>query len=96
MNCVYTTIFMKHKITILFLLNSTALFAQEIVEFRGDDRSGLYNETGLLKQWPESGPELLLKIEGIGKGYSQPIFVDETIFRQGLERFNNANSTFNW
>lgn len=85
MNCVYTTTFMKHKITILFLLISTALFAQEIVEFRGDDRSGFYNETGLLKQWPESGPELLLKIEGIGKGYSQPIFVDETIFITGIK-----------
>ena len=49
------------------------------------NRSGHYNETGLLKQWPETGPELLLKIEGVGKGYSQPILVDETIFISGIK-----------
>lgn len=76
---------MKLFTSILFLLFSSSLFAQDIVEFRGLNRSGHYSETGLLKQWAESGPELLLKIEGVGKGYSQPILVDETIFISGIK-----------
>jgi outer membrane protein assembly factor BamB len=39
-----------------------------------------------LKQWPEKGPELFLKIEGIGKGYSHPILVDGTIFITGIKQ----------
>ena len=76
---------MKQIVTILFLLISTTLLSQHLVEFRGIDRTGHYNETGLLKQWPEAGPELILKIEGIGKGYSQPIFVDEKIYVSGIK-----------
>lgn len=76
---------MKNTIIILFLFLTTSIFAQNIVEFRGIERSGHYNETGLLKQWPETGPELFLKIEGVGKGYSQAILVDETIFISGIK-----------
>jgi outer membrane protein assembly factor BamB len=76
---------MKLFYIICFLLFSTTLFSQNIVEFRGVERSGHYNETGLLKQWPETGPELVLKIEGAGKGFSQPVFADKTIFVSGIK-----------
>lgn len=76
---------MKQFILIFFLVHSLHCFSQNIVEFRGVNRSGQYNETGLLKQWPESGPELLLKIEGVGKGFSQAIFVDGKIFISGIK-----------
>ncbi|MEN8118422.1 MAG: PQQ-binding-like beta-propeller repeat protein [Bacteroidota bacterium] len=76
---------MKPTKTILFILISIVVSAQNIVEFRGVNRTGHYNETGLLKQWPETGPELFLKIEGVGKGYSQPVLVDETIFISGIK-----------
>ena len=77
---------MKILQAILFLLISSAVFSQDIVEFRGINRSGHYNENGLMKQWPESGPELLLQIDGVGKGYSQPIFVDGKIFISGIKK----------
>ncbi|QGY43050.1 PQQ-binding-like beta-propeller repeat protein [Maribellus comscasis] len=77
---------MRSILTILLLLlYAGALFSQEIIEFRGDNRSGIYNESALLKEWPESGPEVFLEIEGVGKGYSQPIFADETIFITGIK-----------
>ncbi len=76
---------MKRIITILFLLISISLFSQNLVEFRGIERTGHYNETGLLKQWPETGPELIYKIKGLGKGYSQPIFVEGKIFVSGIK-----------
>lgn len=77
---------MKVLQALLFLLMSIPLFSQNIVEFRGINRSGHYNAEGLLKQWPESGPELLLQIEGVGKGYSQPIFADGKIFISGIKK----------
>ncbi|WP_167615245.1 PQQ-binding-like beta-propeller repeat protein [Maribellus sediminis] len=76
---------MKHALTILILLVGWSAAAQELVEFRGVERSGYYNETGLLKRWPENGPRMLLKIEGIGKGFSQPILADGKIFVTGIK-----------
>lgn len=77
---------MKKTITILSFLISTTLFSQNIVEFRGINRTGYYNETGLLKEWPENGPGILLKIDGIGKGYSHPILAEGTIFITGIKQ----------
>jgi outer membrane protein assembly factor BamB len=76
---------MKVLLTISFLFFLLNLFSQEIVEFRGVGRTGHYSETGLLKQWPADGPEILLKIEDIGKGYSNPIVVDNIIFVTGIK-----------
>ncbi|MDR1730395.1 MAG: PQQ-like beta-propeller repeat protein [Prevotellaceae bacterium] len=58
------------RLRIFFLL----LFAVYIlpaqnIEWR-NDRTGVYNETGLLKSWPAEGPELLWHFDGLGQGYS--------------------------
>jgi len=76
---------MKFFLTISLLLSVLNLFSQEVVEFRGTGRSGHFNETGLLKQWPSNGPEVWLKIEGIGKGFSHPIVADNNIFVTGIK-----------
>jgi len=38
-------------------------------QFRGPDRDGTSTETGLLRAWPEGGPEVLWSTE-VGQGYS--------------------------
>ena len=38
--------------------------------WRGPGRTGIYNEKGLMKSWPATGPSLLWEVTGIGKGYS--------------------------
>ena len=76
---------MKITSTILLFLISTFLFSQEIIEFRGVNRTGWYNESGLLEKWPENGPGIIKRIEGIGKGYSQPIFAEGKIFVTGIK-----------
>jgi outer membrane protein assembly factor BamB len=76
---------MRNLLTIFLFALPVFLSGQNIVEFRGVNRSGHFNETGLLKQWPEDGPRLILKIEGIGKGFSAPILVDQTIFVTGIK-----------
>lgn len=39
-------------------------------QFRGPDRDDISKETGLLKQWPETGPKLLWTFKEAGLGYS--------------------------
>ncbi|MFZ5940154.1 MAG: PQQ-binding-like beta-propeller repeat protein [Bacteroidota bacterium] len=65
------------------LLVSCKSKKQEIFEWRGDDRSGIFSETGLMKQWPEDGPELLWTAEGVGNGYGSPLVTSDRIFING-------------
>ncbi len=67
---------------ILVLIFASTLFAQTPTVWRGDG-SGIYNETGLLKQWPEGGPEILWIFEGLGKGHSSPAFANGKIYISG-------------
>ena len=67
---------------ILVLVFASTLFAQTPTVWRGDG-SGIYNETGLLKQWPEGGPEILWTFEGLGKGHSSPAFANGKIYISG-------------
>ena len=52
----------------------------EVSQWRGDMRDGVYHETELLDQWPEGGPELLWASEGLGKGYAAPAITGTRIF----------------
>ncbi len=67
---------------ILVLIFASTLFAQTPTVWRGDG-SGIYNETGLLKQWPEGAPEILWTFEGLGKGHSSPAFANGKIYISG-------------
>jgi len=72
------------NLTIAFVLLVVFVFAQP-VQWRGPQRDGKFQETGLLKKWPDAGPGLLLKVEGIGKGYSSVIATDNYIFATGMK-----------
>ncbi len=50
-------------------------------QWRGPERTGVSQETGLLQEWPESGPGLRWKAE-IGGGYSSPAVVAGRVFLQ--------------
>ena len=52
-------------------------------QFRGPRRDAVSAETGLRQSWPEGGPKLLWKATGIGRGYSQPIIVGDTLWITG-------------
>ena len=52
-------------------------------QWRGPRRDGVSNETGLLASWPEDGPRLVWKIDGLGKGWSSPIVVGPSIYVTG-------------
>ena len=51
--------------------------------YRGPKRDGLSPDTGLLKQWPPSGPPHLWKGTGLGEGYSSVSIVGDRIYTMG-------------
>lgn len=75
---------MKHLTILLSVILFSVLAISQPAQFRGPHRDGKFDETGLLKKWPDAGPQLLLKVEGIGKGYSSVIATDQYIFATGM------------
>jgi outer membrane protein assembly factor BamB len=72
------------KLLAAFLLfSSGALFAQVQYGWRGPERSGIYNESGLLKSWPATGPVLLWETTVAGSGYSSVTVTPEDIYLTG-------------
>lgn len=53
-------------------------------QFRGPERDGKFQETGLLKTWPEGGPEHTWTAEGIGQGYASVAVVDGVVYVPGM------------
>ena len=49
-------------------------------QWRGPQRDGISQETGLLKEWPQDGPKLLWQLKDIGDGYSTPAVVGDRLF----------------
>ena len=74
---------MKLQIFLLIFFIAGNLFAQDLVEWRGPNRTGIYPDQNLLKSWPENGPSLLLELNDIGNGYSSPVVYKNTIYVTG-------------
>ena len=55
----------------------------QIIQFRGPNRDGIFPETGLLKEWPENGPEKLWVAEGLGKSNASTIATSNRIYTIG-------------
>jgi outer membrane protein assembly factor BamB len=67
----------------LVIFGLTQSCKNEVAQWRGPDRNGIYQETGLLDQWPEEGPEMLWIYKGIGRGFAAPAVTKEKIFVNG-------------
>jgi outer membrane protein assembly factor BamB len=52
-------------------------------QWQGPDRTGVSKETGLLKQWPASGPAVVWTASGLGNGYGSMAVVGDRVFLQG-------------
>ncbi|MCF8359085.1 MAG: PQQ-like beta-propeller repeat protein [Prolixibacteraceae bacterium] len=74
---------MKRVILVQLLVFAVFASLAQIYQFRGPARDGKFPESGLLKEWPEAGPELLLDYEGIGDGWSSVISNGNYIYASG-------------
>ena len=77
------SIFTKLVFTLLFYIASLTSGSGQLYEWRGPGRSGIYNESGLLKKWPANGPALLWEAENMGDGYSSPTVTDDAVYVTG-------------
>jgi outer membrane protein assembly factor BamB len=66
------------------LLEAQAPAGFDWPQWRGPDRTGLSKETGLLKQWPASGPPRVWSISNLGAGYGTVAIKGDRIFVQSL------------
>jgi outer membrane protein assembly factor BamB len=61
---------MKKNLLIFSLLLFTYVTIAQVYQWRGPDRNGIIPGTGLLKKWPDKGPELIWSLKGLGEGHS--------------------------
>ena len=93
---------LKTKMLNLFLCFSFFIFSpcyivvaqntNEWLSFHGADRTNKSTETGLMKEWPENGPELLWTISGLGDGYSSVSFGGGLLYTAG--KYGNQTYVF--
>jgi outer membrane protein assembly factor BamB len=76
---------MKNSFLIFLLTVTVTLSAQNNIQWRGVDRTGIYNETGLLKSWNPEGPKLLWFYNGLGDGHTSVAIDNEKIYLSGLQ-----------
>jgi hypothetical protein len=76
------------KVFVLFLTVSISAISaagqnNEWPCWRGPNRDGKSPDTGLLKEWPEGGPQLLWQVKGIGEGFSTVAVSDGFVYISG-------------
>ncbi|MCF8224330.1 MAG: PQQ-binding-like beta-propeller repeat protein [Bacteroidales bacterium] len=72
----------KLLIIVMFLIGTFAN-AQEPTAWR-NGTGGIYNETGLLDEWPEDGPEIIWSYEALGQGHSSVAISGGNIYTSGM------------
>jgi outer membrane protein assembly factor BamB len=64
-------------------------------QLRGPDRTGVSTESGLLPQWPPSGPRVLWTASNLGAGYGSVAISADRIFVQGTRGGQSIVVTLN-
>jgi outer membrane protein assembly factor BamB len=80
-------IFMKYFIvaTLAIFISGYVCNAQQVSEWREENRTGVSEETGLLQSWPDNGPALMWATLELPKGFSSVSFGNNSIYVTGTE-----------
>lgn len=68
----------------LLLLSSLFSFSQDLLQWRGIDRTGHFASKDLLDEWPETGPKEILSIDNLPLSYSSVLLKDNVLFTTGI------------
>lgn len=66
-------------ITLLLAVFTGSVCAQDWPQFLGPERNGTSPETGILRSWPETGPEILWTAN-VERGYGGPVIKDGRVY----------------
>ena len=70
-------------IIVLTVCMLTTVVAEDSFQWRGPERTGVYNENNLLKEWPEQGLQELWSISNIGTGFSSVAVSEGMVYVTG-------------
>ncbi len=82
-------------ITGILILSIQYADSQSQKGWRGPGRTGIYNESSLLKSWPEKGPSLMWESNEAGTGYSSATVTDDAVYITGRKGDNDVLTAFN-
>jgi outer membrane protein assembly factor BamB len=77
------SIFTRITLSALIFAATVNIVFSQLYEWRGPGRTGIYNETGLLKTWPTGGPKLIWEADKMGDGYSSATVTDNAVYVTG-------------
>src|SRR4030066_2197559 len=83
----------KIALAVIVVMMTGESYSQEI-GWRGPGRTGIYNETGLMKEWPSSGLALLWEATGIGMGYSSATVTNDAVYITGVRGDKDVLTAF--
>jgi outer membrane protein assembly factor BamB len=92
---------MRHALLVVFavVIAAATLVAQSASgdwpQWRGPDRTGLSKETGLLAQWPRSGPSVVWSAAMLGAGYGSVAVQGDRVWVQGMRNRQSLVSSLN-
>lgn len=87
---VIKTIILRIFLIFMFSITVSGIVSSQLFDWRGPGRTGIYNETGLLKKWPAGGPKLLWEASGIGDGYSSVTVTNDAVYVTGRKESSDV------
>ena len=90
---------MARLLPIALVLATVALGAQSKAldwpQWRGPERNGISKETGLLKEWPRSGPPMAWSAAMLGAGYGSVAVAGDHVWVQGMRNRQSVVTSLN-
>lgn len=72
------------QFSLLIVLIAGTAIAADWPQWQGPDRNAISKENGLLQQWPEDGPPLAWRVDGLGGGDSIPAVAGGRLFGMSI------------
>lgn len=71
------------RLVFCLLAGSLVAVAADWPQWRGPERDGISQESGLLQKWPDGGPPLAWKATGLGEGFASVAVAEGRVITQG-------------
>ncbi len=71
-------------------VNTAPSSGPDWAQWRGPERNGVSKESGLLKEWPASGPPVVWLVSNLGMGYGTVAIQGDRVFVQGTQGKDSA------
>ncbi len=81
-------------INLLLVFSACSRPKEDPSQWRGENRQGIFYETGLMTEWPADGPGLLWSYTGLGAGHSSVGIGNNWVFINGMKDTLGVLSSF--